>query len=124
MKEESTTPASISKPNRQSATRLRRLAADIGQLGNLSDEQVRHLVAELQACQIELQRQNQELRRSRRNLEESRDKYSDLYDFAPVGYLTISTSGKIVEVNMTGATMLAADPQALLSAPFTKESAK
>ena len=52
-------------------------------------EDVRKLVEELQIHQVELEMQNEELRSIQWELEQSRKKYSDLYDFAPVGYLTI-----------------------------------
>ena len=52
-------------------------------------EDVRKLAEELQIHQVELEMQNEELRSIQWELEQSRKKYSDLYDFAPVGYLTI-----------------------------------
>ena len=48
------------------------------------------LVHDLEIHQIELQTQNEELRRSQIEMEESRRKYSDLYDFAPIGYFTLN----------------------------------
>jgi signal transduction histidine kinase/ActR/RegA family two-component response regulator len=66
----------------------------------------KNLVHELQVHQIELQLQNDELQKARLELEESRDRYQDLYDFAPAGYLTVSRRGRILEANLTGAVML------------------
>ena len=60
------------------------------------------LVHELQVHQIELEMQNEELRRNQVALEEARDKYVDLYDLAPVGYVTVSNIGIITEVNLSG----------------------
>jgi two-component system cell cycle sensor histidine kinase/response regulator CckA len=72
----------------------------------LSAHQVRHLIHELEVHQIELEMQNKELRRVQQELEATRDKYADLYDFAPIGYLTVSENGQILEANLTAARLL------------------
>ena len=79
-----------------------------------------HLIHELQVHQIELETQAEELKRAHMSLEESRDKYLDLYDFAPLGYLTISDKGLISEVNLTGATILGVERSSLIKARFSK----
>jgi len=69
-------------------------------------EDARNLVHELQVHQAELEMQNEELCRTQLELTQSRDRFSDLYDFAPVGYLTINPLGTILEANLTVAKML------------------
>ena len=61
------------------------------------------LLQELQVHQIELEMQNEELQRAREEAEDGRARYADLYEFAPVGYLTLGLDGVIHQVNLTGA---------------------
>ncbi len=69
-------------------------------------EDTERLVHELQVHQIELEMQNDELRRVHKDLEVSRACYFDLYDLAPVGYLSLSEKGLILEANLTAASLL------------------
>ncbi len=87
-------------------------------------EDVRKLVEELQIHQIELEMQNEELRSIQYELEQSRKKYSDLYDFAPVGYLTINEEGRIVEANLTAAKQLGMERSILIGKPFNLYAAE
>ena len=82
-----------------------------------SSEEVVH---ELRVHQIELEMQNEALRDARLALEESRDKFVDLYEFAPVGYLTFTDKGIIEEVNLTGAGLLGIDRRDLGRDRFRK----
>ena len=61
---------------------------------------------EVQVHQIELEMQNEELRQSRAEAEAGLERYTELYDFAPVGYLTLGRDGAIRQVNLTGARLL------------------
>jgi len=61
------------------------------------------LMYELQVHQIELELQNAELIRARAELEDSLEKYTDLYGFAPVGYMTLDCAGFILQLNLTAA---------------------
>jgi PAS domain S-box-containing protein len=76
------------------------------------------VLAELQVHQIELEMQNEALRRVHYELEESRQKYSDLYDFAPIGYFTFDTHGHVTEANLTGCQMLGVEKKNLIKKPF------
>lgn len=78
----------------------------------------RRLELELDTYQTEVEQQNQELRESQQRNEDAIARYSDLYDFAPVGYLTLNKQGLIQEINLTGAGMLGRTRQSLLGSPF------
>jgi two-component system sensor histidine kinase/response regulator len=76
------------------------------------------LVHELQVHQIELEMQNEQLHQTQAALEAARDRYLDLYEFAPTGYLTLSAEGFIVAINLTGTKLLGQERTALLQHRF------
>ena len=76
------------------------------------------LTHDLQVQQIELETQNRELREAQLVLESSRARYADLYDFAPVGYVTLDSQGLILEANLTAAGMLGTERARLVGVPF------
>lgn len=77
------------------------------------------LLHELRHQQAELETQNHALRRAQRELAAARDRYRDLYDHAPVGYLTLDIRGRILESNLTAARLLACPREALLRRPLS-----
>jgi len=83
-------------------------------------ESSRRLLRELRIHQVELEIQNEELRRSREELEASRNRYEALYNFAPVGYLTISEAGLIIESNLTAAALLREEDGTLVGQPMSR----
>jgi len=86
---------------------------------DFASEDIRHLVEELQIHRIELEIQNDELRRAQLELEAERDRHANLFDISPVGYLTLSEKGLILEANLTGAGMLGVERSYLLGKPLT-----
>ncbi len=78
------------------------------------------LLHELQVHQIELEMQNEELRRVQLELVASRDRYIDIYDFAPMGYLTLTPTGRISEINLTCASLLGESRNKLVQANFSR----
>lgn len=86
----------------------------------ISSQPAEILLHELLVHKVELEMQNEELRRAYGSLEEARDRYVDLYEFAPVGYITISREGLISEINLTGSTLLGWERTKLLKRRFSQ----
>ena len=80
-----------------------------------SDTDQLRLLHELQVHQIELELQNDELSQAYLEAQSLRDKYWDLYDYAPVGYFTLSSMGEIFELNLCAAGMLGKERSALIN---------
>src|SRR5882672_7282508 len=83
--------------------------------GQKSDADSVRALHELEVHQIELEMQNAELQKARDELEVTLEKYTDLYDFAPVGYFSIDQSGVILEANLTGAALLGVERSRLIN---------
>lgn len=81
----------------------------------LSEDALRRLLHELQVNQIELELQNQELCQTRSEVETVLGNYTELYDFAPVGYCTLDQSGAIRRVNLTGANLIGEQRSTLIN---------
>ena len=73
---------------------------------------------ELRVCQIELEMQGEALREAQAALKDARDRYAELYDLAPVGYLTLTRSGIVAEVNVAAANLLGVARKQLLDQCF------
>jgi PAS domain S-box-containing protein len=95
--------------------KLGRKPKDTPAIAGTTPEQIIH---ELQVHQIELEMQNEALRESRLELEETRDRYLDLYEFAPVGYLTLTKAAAVEEANLTMASLLGMDRKKLVKGRF------
>src|SRR5262245_21021848 len=89
-------------------------------LMKMTFEDVWRSIHDLQIRLIDLEMQNEELRNAQIELTESRDRYSDLYEFAPIGFVTLDEDGKILETNLAAAKMFGVERQALLRANISK----
>jgi two-component system NtrC family sensor kinase len=83
-----------------------------------SDRDAQRLLHELQVHQIELEMQNEELARTREKAETALARYTDLYDFAPVGYFTLDESGTILRANLAAALMVGVERSRLIKRRF------
>jgi PAS domain S-box-containing protein len=78
----------------------------------------RRLVHDLQLHQLELELQNRALRENQEVLEESRARYAALYDYAPVGHVTLDRRGVIIDLNLTCAALLGEERRTLAGRPL------
>lgn len=115
MEQDRKPPKGTLKLREQAEARLQSKAPG---LQEFSLDEMNVLVHELQVHQIELEMQNDALRQGQISLEEANRKYSDFYDFAPVGFLTLDESGIIREVNLTAASQLGVTRRYLVDKPF------
>ncbi len=116
MKKDKTPSADAAELRRRAEARLREPATKDTPARTETDTQ--RLVHELQVHQVELEMQNDELRQSRAEVEAGLERYTELYDFAPVGYMTLGRDGAIRQVNLAGARLLGVDRARLVGRPF------
>jgi PAS domain S-box-containing protein len=110
-------PADAAELRRYAEARLRerqsKQRSKVG--GPRAEAEPRRLFHELQVHQVELEMQNAELQDARGRTEALLEKYTDLYDFAPVGYFSLDEQGRILEVNLTGAALLGVERSLLIN---------
>ena len=104
---------SAAKLRRRAEELLRQSRTEAPSPATAQDSQ--RLLHELQVHQIELEIQNEELVDAQQKLEETLEQYTELYDFAPVGYFTVEHDGTIRRVNLAGARLLGAERSALVN---------
>jgi len=107
----------------EEATKLRRQAEELLQekkatLQPLPTYEAQRLIHELEVHQIELEMQNAELHQAQEEMSEVLERYTELYDFAPVGYYTLDLNGVIRATNLAGAALLGLDRSRLLGRSF------
>jgi PAS domain S-box-containing protein len=90
------------------------------EIDGMSTKDMAKMIHELRVHQIELKMQNEELRRIQEELEEARDRYSHLFDFSPVGYLTVNEKGIVEGANLTFATLMGMERSAVVGKPFSR----
>ena len=83
-----------------------------------SESDMLKLIHELEVHQIEMEMQNEELVVVKEKAERAEEKYTELYDFAPTGYITLSKRGEITKINFAGARMLQKDRSDLVKNTF------
>ena len=86
---------------------------------SLSESEMLKIIHESEIYKIELELQNEELQQAKAAADIATSKYSDLYDFSPSGYLTLSKLSNIIELNLTGSIMLAKERSKLKNSKFS-----
>jgi PAS domain S-box-containing protein len=120
MKKNSTTSASATALRRQAEVRMRKMGKVHSSKAGKSRESINaeRLPHELQVYQVELEMQNAALQEARNRMEAQLEKYTELYDFAPVGYFSLDKQGSILEVNLTGGALLGVERSRLIGRSF------
>jgi PAS domain S-box-containing protein len=103
---------------RLSRTELARALESI-ESAPVAPDELKRLLRELRLHQLELEMQNRALRETHQELEESRARYADLYDFAPMACMSLDARGCIRELNLAGAALLQQERTFLLGKPFS-----
>ena len=114
MKKRASTPADAAELRRRAEHRVKEKSTR----SDLNAEESQRLIHELQVHQIELELQNEQLQEARAELEVGLQRYSDLYGFAPLGYVTLDRDGTIQKVNLAGARLLGLERSRLVGARF------
>ena len=116
MREDQILPSATDALRRRAEARLREQQTQLGQ--PFTEAEIQRQLHELHVQRIELELQNEELRESHARLERSLERYIDLYDFAPMGYFTLTDDGTIQKLNLAGAALLGQERSHLIGQRF------
>lgn len=86
----------------------------------LTEVETQQLLHELQVHQIELEMQNDELRQARDTAERLLEQYTELYEFAPVGYGNLDRAGTVRAINLTGTSLMGVERARLIGRRFER----
>jgi len=117
---ESATPQATALRKRAEETVREKTVQSPENLKALSPDEVRQMLHELEVHQVELEMQNEELRREHEKLDAALARYFDLYDLAPMGYVTLSEQGLILEANLAASTLMGVTRGDLTRQPFSR----
>jgi two-component system CheB/CheR fusion protein len=113
----------VSERNKRVTELRRRAQAQLAEARTrehaISEAEAKRLLQELRTHQIELEVQNEELQASRHEAEQLLDRYTELFDFAPIGFFQLLLDGTIRASNFAGARLLRLERGALLGRPFS-----
>ena len=96
---------------------LSKLRADYQSLKNASN--IQRVIHELRIYHIEQEIKNLEYREARNQLTETRDRYAELYDFAPIAYVTFDSHAHITDLNLAAAKMFGQERELVLNKPIS-----
>ena len=116
MKRSQSISADAAELRQRAEERLKKKSTETDLLRKEADQRL--LLQELQVHQIELELQNEDLRQAKEEIQTGLEKYTDLYDFAPMGYFTLGRNGAIRAANLTGAGLLGIERARLIGKPF------
>ena len=116
-RKENTAPRSAAELRRQAEELVDGLADSAAHTASTEDTAA--ILHELRVHQVELIMQNEELRRAQVELETSREAYVELFQLAPVGYITLSDTGIVSDANLAAAQLLSVDQRTLRGQPFS-----
>jgi len=116
MKKQPKHPGRAAELRRRAERRLRDQPIGGARIETKADAQ--RILHELQVHEIELEMQNEQLKQSKAEVDASLERYTDLYDFAPVGYFSVDEQALILDVNLTGAALLGIERSRLAGRRF------